>query len=150
MTKGRSRRRRGSARERRTVGAIAQRPWKQITYRYPPLELMSRDQVEQLHITALGILEEVGMKVLAPEARTAFAEAGFDVDPDREVVTFDRAGIEELVAKAPPAFELRARNPTRNLMVGGNKAIYASVGGPAYCMDLDGGRRQGTREEGEI
>ena len=147
MTEGRSRRRRGSARERRTVGAIAQRPWKQITYRYPPLELMSRDQVEQLHVTALGILEEVGMKVLSAEARTAFASAGFDVDPDSEVVTFDRAGIEELVAKAPPAFDLHARNPERNLMVGGNKAIYASVGGPAYCMDLDGGRRQGTYEE---
>jgi trimethylamine--corrinoid protein Co-methyltransferase len=147
MTEGRPCRRRGSARERRTVGAIAQRPWKQITYRYPPLELMSRDQVEQLHVTALGILEEVGMKVLAPEARTAFASAGFDVDPDSEVVTFDRAGIEEWVAKAPSAFELHARNPSRNLMVGGNKAIYASVGGPAYCMDLDGGRRAGTYEE---
>ena len=147
MTEQSPRRRRNSGRSRRTAGAIAQRPWRQVTYRYRPLELMSRDQIEQLHNTSLTILEEVGMKILSADARATFREAGFDVSDSDDMVRFDRSGIEDLLAKAPGQFQLRARNPDRNVTIGGNKAVFTSVGGPAYCTDLEGGRRSGTYEE---
>ena len=52
-----------------------------------------------------------------------------------------------MVKKAPSEFSLAARNPARNLRVGGKHAIFASVGGPAYCMDNSSGRRSGTYAE---
>jgi trimethylamine--corrinoid protein Co-methyltransferase len=108
---------------------------------------MSRDQVVQIHKTALTILEEVGMKILSAEARSVFAEAGFAVAAGDDIVRFDRDGIEALLAKAPAQFTLRARNPAHDLTIGGDKAVFTSVGGPAYCSDLAGGRRAGSYVE---
>ncbi|MGB3176780.1 MAG: trimethylamine methyltransferase family protein, partial [Albidovulum sp.] len=47
----------------------------------------------------------------------------------------------------PDHFTLEARNPAHNLKIGGRDTIYASVGGPAYVMDNDRGRRDGTYAE---
>lgn len=140
-------RRRRAARTERVVGQIAQRPWRQVYYRGRPVEILSADQIESIHTTALIMLQEVGMKVLADEARRLYATAGFDVDDGEQHVRFDKALVCDLVAKAPSSFCLRARNPARNLTVGDGAALFSSVGGPAYCMDIEGGRRNGTYRE---
>ena len=147
MTDRSTARRRRSERGQRTAGALVQRPWGQISYRNSPLELLSSDEIESIHRAAFTILEEIGIKVLSPEARRAYAAAGFSVDEASEQVHFDRDGLEGFVAKAPSSFHLHARNPDRNLHIGDGQAIFASVGGPAYCMDIEKGRRAGTYEE---
>jgi trimethylamine--corrinoid protein Co-methyltransferase len=55
--------------------------------------------------------------------------------------------VREKIALAPADFELRARNPAHNLKVGSNNILFSSVGGPAFCSDLDNGRRPGTYDE---
>jgi trimethylamine--corrinoid protein Co-methyltransferase len=65
MSRATSRRR---ERPQRIPGALQQRPWKQFTLPYRPIEVLSADQVEAIHDTALTILEEIGMKVLEPRA----------------------------------------------------------------------------------
>jgi trimethylamine--corrinoid protein Co-methyltransferase len=55
--------------------------------------------------------------------------------------------VREKLLHAPAEFELRARNPEHDLKVGGNNIIFGSVGGPAFCSDLDKGRRPGTYAE---
>ena len=124
-------RRRRAARAERKPGSIAQRPFKQIEYLYQPQQILSADHVQAIHQTALKILANVGMKVLSERARTAYAEAGFDVGAANEMVKFDAAGIEALIARAPSSFTLHARNAARNVKVGGRHAIFSSVGGPA-------------------
>ena len=70
---------------RARAGGIAQRPWKQLTRPYAPIEILSADQVETIHETALTILEEIGMRVLrAAGARVSIAAAGADVDARRD------------------------------------------------------------------
>src|SRR5262249_24390551 len=120
MTTSASRRR---ARPQRVPGALQQRPWKQLTLPYRPIEVLSADQVGAIHDTALTILEEVGMKVLAPKARAYFASAGASVDESDLRVRFDRAMIADLVGKAPGEFMLRARNPAKTVRVGNGHAI---------------------------
>ena len=39
---------------------------------FPPIEILSADQVAQLHASALTVLEEHGIRVLLPEAREVF------------------------------------------------------------------------------
>ncbi len=73
-------RRRRSLRGQRVPGGLSQRPWKQVEYRHAPINLVSADELEAIHNTALTILEEIGFKVLTPEARAAYAAAGFKVD----------------------------------------------------------------------
>jgi len=144
MSKRQSRR---PVRKTRTAGSICQPAWKQIRYRRPALELLNEDQIESIHSTALAILEEVGMAILAPTAREKFADAGFDVDKDSELVRFDAAAIQELVAQAPASFTLHARNPVKNIKIGDGHVVFSSVGGPAYVMDSDKGRRAGSYAE---
>ena len=121
-----------------------QRPWSQLRLPHDPIEVLTADQVEAIHEAALTILEEIGMRVLDASARALFARAGADVDEGAMQVRFDRGMIEELVAAAPAEFTLIARNPARNVEIGGRNAANSSVGGPAYSSDLDRGRRTGT------
>jgi len=145
MTQRSSRRRAG--RGPRTAGQIPQRPWAPLHLAYDPIRVLAPEQVEAIHDTALTVLEEIGMRVLEPSARALLAGAGAQVDEAEMQVRFDRALVEELVAKAPDEFTLAARNPERNVTLGGQSAIFSSVGGPAYVCDLDRGRRAGTYAE---
>lgn len=139
--------RRRPGRAPREAGGIGQRPWKQLTRPYRPIEILSADQLAAIHEMALTILEEIGMRVLLPRARELYRRAGADVDEGEMRVRFDRAMVMERVSTAPSSFELRARNPERNLKVGGPDCILSSVGGPAYVMDNDRGRRTGSYAE---
>lgn len=133
--------------KRRNSGAIEQLPWRQPVNPYPPLEVLSADQVEQIHLASLTLLENHGMRVMHEGARRMLAKAGADVDHATEMVRFDRDLVMENVALAPAEFTLHARNPAKNFKMGGNHLAFTSVGGPAYCSDLDRGRRRGTFEE---
>ena len=87
----RSSARRRPGRPPREIGGIQQRPWKQLTRPYPPIEMLSADHVQAIHEAALTILEEIGMRVLQPQARRLYREAGADVDEGEMRVRFDRA-----------------------------------------------------------
>jgi trimethylamine--corrinoid protein Co-methyltransferase len=126
---------------------VPQAAWSPLELRYDPIEVLSIDHVQSIHETALTVLEDVGMRVLDPRARGLLAAAGCTVDESTMQARFDRAMIEERVAEAPSKFSLLARNPERNLELGERSAIFSSVGGPAFCSDLDRGRRSGTYVE---
>lgn len=134
-------------RTKRVAHSIAQRPWKLLERPYAPIEILSADQVAAIHDTALTVLEEIGMKVLEPRARALYRSAGASVDEGELRVRFDRAMIAEQVAKAPKSFSLRARNRRRDLRIGGRHCVLSSVGGPAFVMDMERGRRTGTYAE---
>jgi len=135
-------RRRGAARGQ--AGGPAQLPWGQPEIPFAPLGLLGEDQVETLIESALAVLETSGMRFLEDESRRILERAGARVDESSRMVFMDRAMVRELVALAPSAFGLRARNPEHDLDIGGRHPVFASVGGPAFVSDLDRGRRPGT------
>ena len=59
---------------------LPQLPWQQVRNPYPPMRILSDDQVEAIHQTSLRILEELGIELMSPEARAVFRAAGADVD----------------------------------------------------------------------
>jgi trimethylamine--corrinoid protein Co-methyltransferase len=126
---------------------VRQLEWREVVNLYPPVEVLSADQVEAIHVSSLKLLETIGMKVLQDEARGILARGGADVDHSTQMVRFDSAMVEETVARTPRQLTLRARNPERNLILGGNRIAFSSIGGPAYVNDLDRGRRRGTYAE---
>ena len=139
--------RRRPKRKSRSAGQLAQLPWKTLQYRHAPFELLGNDAIESIHRAALSILQETGMLILSRTAREHFRAAGFDTSPDSELVRFDSDLIEAMVARAPSSFVLQARNPAKNLKIGDGNAVFTSVGGPAYVMDLEHGRRSGSYAE---
>ncbi len=136
-----SRRRR---REKRVVSGIQQLPWRNVINPYAPIEVISADQVNAIIEAALSVLQSYGMKFLEPGSRKFMREMGADVDEGTQIVRFPVELVREKVALAPAEFTLRARNPEKDLSLGGNRMVFAAVGGPAFCSDIDNGRRPGT------
>ena len=133
------------ARPPRASGALMQRPFAQTPNRYAPVKVISDDQVAAIHHAALRVLAEVGMRILHPAARDLYARSGALVSGD--MVRFDPGLVMDLLKTVPLTFTLEARNHLKSLKVGGEYCVYAGVGGPAYVMDNDGGRRDGTFAE---
>jgi trimethylamine--corrinoid protein Co-methyltransferase len=75
-----------------------------------------------------------------------FSAAGDGAAVDRAArrVRLDPGLVEELVALAPDSVRLHARNPARDVVVGGRDLVFCAVGGPAFVTDLDRGRRPGN------
>jgi trimethylamine--corrinoid protein Co-methyltransferase len=61
-----------------------------------------------------------------------------------QIARFDPALVESLAAKAPPQFTLLARNPQRNVVIGGDQMVFAPMYGPPFVRDLERGRREAT------
>ena len=125
--------------------AVPQRAFGQVPLGIAPVEVISADQVEAIHNAALKLLASTGIKVLHPPARALFQAAGAGVAD--EMVRLDPDLVMDLLASVPPTFTLAARNPAKSLRIGGRDMVFTSVGGPAYVMDIDGGRRDGTMAE---
>jgi trimethylamine--corrinoid protein Co-methyltransferase len=133
---------------RRRTGAassILQRPLAQAQLPFPPMRLISEDEVEMIHHSALGLLEEIGMDVLNAEARELYRFAGAKIEGER--VHIGREIIAEALKTAPSEFTMYCRNPARNIRMGGNSIAFWPVGGPPNCSDMDKGRRPGTLED---
>jgi trimethylamine--corrinoid protein Co-methyltransferase len=129
----------------RSATAIPQRPWGQVPRTYDPIKVISQDQLEAIHAAALQLLAEQGMRVLNGSAIAAYRGAGARVVGD--MVYLDPAQVGELLASVPPRFTIAARNRAKDLRFGGNDMVFTSVGGPAYVMDIDRGRRDGTFQD---
>jgi len=56
-------RRRQGGRGRRLEGTqVPQLPWTEVRNPYAPMEVLSADQIEAIHLTSLRILENLGWK----------------------------------------------------------------------------------------
>ena len=129
----------------RSPNAIPQRPFGQVPRVYDPIRVLSEDQVEAIHRAALKLLAEQGMRVLNGRAIEYFRQAGAKVEG--QMVFPDPGLVEERLGTAPRTFTIAARNRAKDLRFGGNDMVFSSVGGPAYVMDLDRGRRDGTLQD---
>ena len=111
---------------------------------FPPLDLVSKDELESIHQAALTVLKEIGIDILHDGARAILKDAGADVDPASQRVRFDPALVEARIGLAPGTFTLHARNPARSLAIGGRHVAFGSVASAPNAFDRAGGRRPGT------
>jgi trimethylamine--corrinoid protein Co-methyltransferase len=137
---------RSRARSRRDAG-FRQLPWRRVVNPYAPVEVLSADQIEAIHLASLRVLEDIGMEFLHDDALDLLQRAGASVDRATRRVRLDRGLVLEQVAKAPSQVTLHARNPERNVTLGGNVINFCMVASPPNCSDLDRGKRPGTYED---
>jgi len=107
-----------------------------------PYDILSEDQVQQIHDHAMQILQEIGVDFLYPRALDTFRRAGVKIEESR--VHFEPGFIEEQIRKVPETFQVQARNPKNTVTIGGNHMVNAPVYGPPFITDLDRGRRGAT------
>lgn len=116
--------------------------YRQLRHPFPPQVMFSEDEIAAIHDTALRVLEELGMRILLPEARQIFARAGARVDGD--MVFIGRDIVQAALASAPKSFRLRAANPAREQTYEQGSMIFMGGCGCPNVTDRLRGRRPGT------
>jgi trimethylamine---corrinoid protein Co-methyltransferase len=127
-------------RERRARHTTTTQQMPPISYGLPVLDLLDQEGVARLHNASMHILGELGIAFYDEECRAILQQHGATVEGD--IVRFTPELIAEYVSKAPRQFTQLARNPERNVTIGGNNVVFAPVYGPPFVQDLAGGRRE--------
>lgn len=137
-------RRRGRA---RTQDAPATRDvnYRQLRNPFPIMNVFSDDEAANMHVTALELLETLGMKVLLPEARKLFAAGGARIED--EMVYIGRDMVDAALETAPKSIHCRAGAPDRDVLLElGTLAFQPGAGAP-HATDLRRGRRPGSASD---
>ena len=121
--------------------------YRSLKHRFPATPVVSEDELESIHNASLRVLEEMGIDFMHEDARAILKKAGADVKEGSERVRFDRNLILEAIKSCPSEFTLHARNPERNVRIGGKNLAFAQVASPPNCSDLQGGRRAGNQQD---
>ena len=112
----------------------------------PNFEILTPEAIEVIENNAEIVLEEIGVAFVEnPEALKLWKDAGADVRGER--VHIPRGLARKLCATAPSRFTQHARNPERNVEIGGKSLVLAPVYGPPFVRDATGGRRYATMED---
>ncbi|MFO1436641.1 MAG: trimethylamine methyltransferase family protein, partial [Gammaproteobacteria bacterium] len=141
--------RRGGGREAkraaRQARAAASVPY--ITRRIPYYEVLDEEGLALIERNADTILEEIGLEFREDdEVLEIWRQAGADVQGTR--VHFPRGMCRGIIeANAPREFTQYARNPARNVRIGGKNTVFVPAYGSPFVRDLDQGRRYGTIED---
>lgn len=98
--------------------------------RLPLLEPLAPDALDAIERGWQRLVAEIGIRFDHPEALRLLAAAGQRVEGD--VVRFDPDWVLEMVAKAPRRFTLHARNPARDIEIGGDHMVFLPVQGPPF------------------
>ena len=106
-------------------------PFRTLKSPLEPVNWANEEKIEKLHDASMWILENVGMAFMDAEALDLWEHAGARVDRTEERVWIDRGLVMELVAKAPSEFTWHARNPARNLTIGGKTHRFYTEFGDA-------------------
>jgi trimethylamine--corrinoid protein Co-methyltransferase len=140
-----SARRRGGGgaarRAERTAPRIEAAPF--IRRRIPDYAILDDEGLALIEANAERMLEEIGVVFAEnPGALARWRAAGADVRGTR--VHLPKGLARSLCATAPRSFVQRARNPGRDVEIGGRGLVLAPVYGPPFVRDMEGGRRYAT------
>jgi trimethylamine--corrinoid protein Co-methyltransferase len=118
-----------------------------ITRKIPCYEVLGEEGLALIEQNADTILEEIGIEFREDaEALSIWKSAGADVQGDR--VRMPRGMCRQLIqATAPREFMQHARNPERNVQIGGPNTVFAPAYGSPFIYNLDEGRRYARIED---
>ena len=143
------RKRRGGGRSARQ--AERQKPKSQtvpyIKRNIPVYNLLNEEGLSLIENNADTILQEIGIDFRGdPEALEILKDAGADVKEER--VRFPKGMCQSLIRDtAPKEFIQHARNPERNVVIGGENLVLVPAYGSPFIRNVEEGRRYATIED---
>jgi trimethylamine--corrinoid protein Co-methyltransferase len=111
---------------------------------FRPQTVFSDDRVEAIHETSLRVLEQLGIKVLLPEARQILRSAGALVNESDQMVRIGREIVEHALAAAPRSILAKGGSPRRDITLELETLAFVAGCGAPNVTDLERGRRAGN------
>ncbi|MCC5962773.1 MAG: trimethylamine methyltransferase family protein [Rhodobacteraceae bacterium] len=136
----------GGAARRAARSAVSLETARYIERNIPDLEVLNAEALAIIEENAETVLAEIGVNCVDnPSALERWRAAGAEIEGER--VRIPRGLARQLCATAPGRFTQHARNPARNVEIGGRNLVLAPVYGPPFVRDASGGRRYATMED---
>jgi trimethylamine--corrinoid protein Co-methyltransferase len=103
---------------------------------FKPLEILTEEQVEEVHRGALDVLEVTGVQVESEKALKIYEKGGCIVDYEDHRVRFPPGLVVQCIRQCPTSFHMKALDPKNDLILGGNTTYFALFPG-LRIADLD-------------
>jgi trimethylamine--corrinoid protein Co-methyltransferase len=110
---------------------------------------LDSQSLETIIQAALDILQTKGLFIQSSEACEKLAQAGAGVNCDTHHVFFPADMVLHHCSKAPSQWTLHARNPKKDVTIGGPNLVIAPGYGSAFVADIQGRRREATMTDFE-
>ena len=111
-------------------------PQKGFTRKYPPLKILSEEQVNSIKRSSLDVLENVGIRFDSDKALGIFEANRCKVNHKEKIVKIPPDIVEESLRKSPSSFRLKSRDPKDDLIIGGDTLYFEASVGLGY-WDID-------------
>ena len=105
-------------------------------------EVLSPDEIRQIHAASMDVLANVGVKCDYALARQIFAKAGATVDEATASVRLPEALVMQALKKAPKKFCLYGADGKFSVEIGGDLPVFAALGTPTSSLDLETGEHR--------
>ena len=143
----RGRRGRGGRDARRAGSPVVTKSAPYVKRKIPFFEVLDEEGLQLIEHNADTILEEIGIEFRdMPEALDILKQGGAEIDG--VTARFPRGLCRSIIqASAPAEYTQHARNPERNVQIGGRNTVFVPAYGSPFVYDIDNGRRYATLED---
>ena len=111
------------------------------------LELLSPEDVRQIHEATLDVIENIGVKFHSQNALNILEASGASVNRETTVAKIPAAAVEKAMSTVPHEFVLGARNPEYDLPLDGEHVYISSDGCGVFSRDPVTGEVRSSRKE---
>jgi len=111
------------------------------------LELLSPEDVRQIHEAILDVIENIGVKFHSQNALNILEASGASVNRETTVAKIPAAAVEKAMSTVPHEFVLGARNPEYDLPLDGEHVYISSDGCGVFSRDPVTGEVRSSRKE---
>ena len=118
--------------------------YRQLRNPFTPQRVFSDDAVAAIHENALRVNEALGIKVLLPEARALYRQAGALVDEETQMVRLGREIIGHALESCPRSFPGAGADPRRTVEFAPGTMVFIGGSSCPNASDLERGRRPGS------
>ena len=105
-------------------------------------EVLSPEEIQQIHVASMDVLANNGVKVDYATARQIFAKAGASVDETTGAVRIPESLVMQAIEKAPKSFRLYGADGKFSVEIGGGEPVFAALGTPTSNLDLETGEHR--------
>ena len=111
------------------------------------LEILTDDDLDQIHSATLEVLQRTGVFVEDETAREVFAGAGAVVDPKTGVVRIPPHLVEEAARSAPSKFIACGRTPENDVVLESSRVTFTNFGEGIVIRDMQTGELRETTKD---
>ena len=109
------------------------------------MKILSRNEVELVHTTAIRILSEVGVKIESPSVLALLKKAGAKVDENKEIALLPEEMIKEALKSAPKSVKICSRGGVDYTIPDDGVQLMSPDGQPPAVWDIETGVRRPSK-----